>query len=206
MICLENHWCFIHFCIISKHPSFIHSLMPSTNGCGGGVLVYKLCPTPCNPMDYSPPGSSLCGICQGCHFLLQGIFPTQGLNLVSCTGRQILNHGATGSTNGSHAPTVSRTLSPVLETADCVLADLRPTAQVLRPVTCAKGLPQPLSFVPSSLGRPCYNAPGQTLLLWWTSFHKSLVLFALCVLGKNAPSCHMGLSLSIGWCFCVLSR
>ena len=36
-------------------------------------------------MDYSPPGSSVYGIYQnagvGCHFLLQGIFLTQGLNL-----------------------------------------------------------------------------------------------------------------------------
>ena len=36
-------------------------------------------------MDYSPPDSSLHGISQaikrvGCHFLLQGIFPTQELN------------------------------------------------------------------------------------------------------------------------------
>ena len=44
--------------------SLIHSLMPSTNGCGGGVLVNKLYRTLCNPMDYSPPGSSLCGISQ----------------------------------------------------------------------------------------------------------------------------------------------
>ena len=40
-----------------------------------------------NPMDCSPPGSSAHGISQagilewGCHFLLQGIFPTQGSNL-----------------------------------------------------------------------------------------------------------------------------
>ena len=40
----------------------------------------------CDPMDCSPPGSSVHGILQakntvvGCHFLLQGIFPTQGLN------------------------------------------------------------------------------------------------------------------------------
>ena len=36
-------------------------------------------------MDCSPPGSSVHGILQarilGCHFLLQGIFPTQGSNL-----------------------------------------------------------------------------------------------------------------------------
>ena len=37
-------------------------------------------------MDYSPPDSSVHGIFQAqilewvCHFLLQGIFPTQGLN------------------------------------------------------------------------------------------------------------------------------
>ena len=39
----------------------------------------------CNPTDYSPPGSSTMdfpgkNIGVGCHFLLQGIFPTQGLN------------------------------------------------------------------------------------------------------------------------------
>ena len=40
-----------------------------------------------DPMDCSPPGSSVHGILQGknigvgCHFLLQDIFPTQGLNL-----------------------------------------------------------------------------------------------------------------------------
>ena len=48
------------------------------------VLVALSWPILCNPMDYSPPGSSLHGILQdtgvGCHFLLQGIFLTQGLN------------------------------------------------------------------------------------------------------------------------------
>ena len=38
-----------------------------------------------DPMDCSPPGYSVHGIIQttgvGCHFLLQGIFPTQGSNL-----------------------------------------------------------------------------------------------------------------------------
>ena len=40
----------------------------------------------CDPMDFSPPGSSVHGDFPGkntgvgCHFLLQGIFPTQGLN------------------------------------------------------------------------------------------------------------------------------
>ena len=49
-------------------------------------LVTELCPTLCDPMDRSPPGSSVQGNCPGkntrvgCHFLLQGIFLTQGLN------------------------------------------------------------------------------------------------------------------------------
>ena len=43
-------------------------------------------PTPCNPVDYSSQASSVHRISQarilevGCHFLLQEIFPTQGLN------------------------------------------------------------------------------------------------------------------------------
>ena len=42
------------------------------------------CPTLCDPMDCSPPGSSVHGILQtagGCHFLLQEMVPIQGLNL-----------------------------------------------------------------------------------------------------------------------------
>ena len=59
-------------------------------------LVAQSCPTLCNPMDCSPPGSSVHGgspgktIGVGWHSLHQGIFPTQGLNpgLLHC--RQIL--------------------------------------------------------------------------------------------------------------------
>ena len=46
----------------------------------------KLCPSLCDPMDCSPPGSSVHGDSPskntgvGCHALLQGIFPTQGSN------------------------------------------------------------------------------------------------------------------------------
>ena len=48
-------------------------------------FVTKLCPTLCDPTDYSPPGSSPWDFPGkntggGCHFLLQGIFSTQGLN------------------------------------------------------------------------------------------------------------------------------
>ena len=49
-------------------------------------LVAQSCPTLCDPMDCSPPGSSVhedsegknTGV--GCHVLLQGICPTQGSN------------------------------------------------------------------------------------------------------------------------------
>ena len=56
------------------------------------------CPTLCDPMDWSLPASSVHGDSLGkntgvrCYALLQGIFPTQGLNpgLLHC--RQILYH------------------------------------------------------------------------------------------------------------------
>ena len=61
-------------------------------------LVAQSCLTLCDPMDCSPPGSSVHGDSPGKitgvggHALLQGIFPTQGLNpgLLHC--RQILYH------------------------------------------------------------------------------------------------------------------
>ena len=49
-------------------------------------LVTQSCLTLCDPMDCSPPGSSVYGDCPGknsgvgCHAFLQGIFPTQGSN------------------------------------------------------------------------------------------------------------------------------
>ena len=61
-------------------------------------LVSQSCPTLCDPMDCSPPGSSVHGDSRGknpgvgCHALLQGIFPTQGLNSGRLHCRQILCH------------------------------------------------------------------------------------------------------------------
>ena len=58
----------------------------------------QLCLTLCNPMGCSPPGSSVHGDSPGkntgvgCHALLQGIFPTQGLNPGIRHYRQILYH------------------------------------------------------------------------------------------------------------------
>ena len=62
------------------------------------VLIDQSCPTLCDPIDYRLPGSSVHGIlqaritCVGCHFLLQGIFPTQALNLGFQHCRQIIYH------------------------------------------------------------------------------------------------------------------
>ena len=61
-------------------------------------LVVQLCGTLCDPMDCSPPGSSVHVILQArmywaggyCHFFLQGIFSTQELNLGLQHCRQIL--------------------------------------------------------------------------------------------------------------------
>ena len=54
------------------------------------VLVTQLCPTLCDLMDCSPPGSSVHGDSQGkntgvgCHALLQGIFQPRDWTRVSC--------------------------------------------------------------------------------------------------------------------------
>ena len=68
----------------------------STKGCVVLGLVTQSCPTLCNPMDCNLPGSSVHGDSPGkntgvgCHALLQGIFPTQGSNLVLPYCRWIL--------------------------------------------------------------------------------------------------------------------
>ena len=57
------------------------------------MLVTQSCPTLCNPMDCSPPlsiGFSRQDTGVGSHFLLQGMFPIQGLNLGLLPCRQIL--------------------------------------------------------------------------------------------------------------------
>ena len=64
--------------------------------CAMLCLVTQSCPTLCNPMDCSPSGSSVHGDSLakntrvGCHSLLQGTFPTQGLNPGLLHWRQIL--------------------------------------------------------------------------------------------------------------------
>ena len=72
------------------------SLAPPEKLCAVLCLVTQLCPTLCDSMDCSLPGSSVHGDSTGknigvsCHAFLQGIFPTQGSKpgLLHC--RQIL--------------------------------------------------------------------------------------------------------------------
>ena len=58
---------------------------------GGEVKVSRSCPTLCDPMDYTDHGilqARILGV--GGHSLIQGIFPTQGLNPGLSHCRQIL--------------------------------------------------------------------------------------------------------------------
>ena len=76
-----------------KHSqTHIHKYTHTTSPCTQ-ILIYmganslQSCLTHCDPMDHSPPGSPVHGDSpgmntgMGCHALLQGIFPTQGLKL-----------------------------------------------------------------------------------------------------------------------------
>ena len=66
-----------------------------------GALVTKLCPTLCNPMDYSPPDSSVHRILQArilewvAISFSKGIFSTHGSNLHLLHSGRILYHWAT---------------------------------------------------------------------------------------------------------------
>ena len=92
---LSNPWiffkysCFTMLCLCSTAKWISYT----------GMLAQSLqsCPTLCNPMDCSPPGSSVHGNSLGkntgvgCYAFLQGIFPTWGLNQCLLHCRQILH-------------------------------------------------------------------------------------------------------------------
>ena len=93
---------FQYYCI---HCSVFHPVWQSLSfnifcqcNCSYAVcLITQLYPTLSNPMECSPPGSSVSGILQqeywsGLAFPSQVIFPTQGLNLGLPHCRQILYH------------------------------------------------------------------------------------------------------------------
>ena len=67
-------------------PIGFESCSQALRSCAVLCLVAQSCPTRCNPMDCSPPDSSVHGNSPGkktgvgCHAFLQGIFTTQGSN------------------------------------------------------------------------------------------------------------------------------
>ena len=83
-------------------------------------LVAQSCPTLCEPMNCSLPGSSVHGDSPGkstrvgCHALLQGIFPTQGSNPVLPHCRRILYRR-------SHQGNVNMWKAIELYTLNCVV-------------------------------------------------------------------------------------
>ena len=80
--------CFLTFHVecLPTRLGFSSTLLTEDSPVPGGHLcvcsVVQSCPTLCNPMDYSLPGSSVHdgNTPMGRYFLLQGIFPTQGSN------------------------------------------------------------------------------------------------------------------------------
>ena len=81
---------------LSRPGSFVHEVFQARILAAAAAKSLQSCPTLCNPINSSPPGSSMgspgknTGV--GSHFLLQGIFPTQGSNPHLLLGRQILYH------------------------------------------------------------------------------------------------------------------
>ena len=81
-----------------KEAETFRSPLPVESSPGAQCLVIQLCPTLFDPMNCSPPGSFVHGDSPGkatgvgCHALLQGIFPTQGLNPGFPHRRWILYH------------------------------------------------------------------------------------------------------------------
>ena len=103
-------WVAISFCRGSSqgsNPGLLHcrQILCWWSQQGGPDDIYVLlclgaqsCPTLYSPTDCSPPGSSVHGNSPGkntrvgCHALLQGVFPTQGLNTALLHCRWILYH------------------------------------------------------------------------------------------------------------------
>ena len=106
----------------SCHPAF-----PSK--CGGSACMHakslQSCPTLCDPMDCSPPGSSVHGILQA--RILEWVampssmdLPDRGMepvsHYVSCIGRQVLYHW-----QGPNQKTGFRVFNPRDQNWNCVL-------------------------------------------------------------------------------------
>ena len=75
--------------------------------------VAQSCPTPCDPMDCSPPGSSVHGISQARILEWVDSWPRDQTQ-VSCIGRRILYHWATGEASSRGWEIVMRAISVVV--------------------------------------------------------------------------------------------
>ena len=122
-------------------------------------LVARLCLTLCDPVDCSPPGSSVHGDSPGkntgvgCHALLQGIIPTQGLNSGVPHCRQILyplSH------QGSPTPSLSSFLTK-LKLSFCAVFCHSVVSDSATPWTTAHQAPLSMGFSRQEYwsGMPC---------------------------------------------------
>ena len=90
MVCVFIQ-CLLTWCIIFSNNLLLDCFFPNESEVK--VLVAQSSPTLCDPMNCSPPGSSVHEVLQvrtraGCHFLIQGIFRTRNRTRVShITGR-----------------------------------------------------------------------------------------------------------------------
>ena len=122
--------------------------------------MLQLCPILCDPVDCSPPGSSVHGIFPskntevGCHTLLQGIFLTQESNqcllrLLHC--RQILYYWAT------------------VEAPFLYMGRWKLQGSLKSPLWYASQLPMAsiLCFLTPSLLKVCICGRLQWLMIWW---------------------------------------
>ena len=98
MIVVYNyHSCLLcYYLFLTKQAELIYFTASSDYHCT--FLVTQFCLTLCDPMNCSPPGSSVYGDSPGkntgvgCHALLQGLFPNQGLDPSLPHCRWILYH------------------------------------------------------------------------------------------------------------------
>ena len=99
--CLEVLW-YIHLCIYTYIIDILCGILcvcVCVCECGKGECVHaQSYPTLCDPMDYSPPGSSVHGILQARMLEWVAILFSRDqthIFYVSCTGRHIFYHWAT---------------------------------------------------------------------------------------------------------------
>ena len=80
-VCTYVHVC-MHLHTTREPPHMQRPILTAGCSCCGCCLVAQSCPTLCDPMDCSPPGSFVHGDSPGkntgvgCHYLLQGVFLT----------------------------------------------------------------------------------------------------------------------------------